>query len=138
MSKPSAAAATAAAAEKEATANPAATGTADVKKTGYTGFGSFHSDDVEILVRQDAATYRPPALPFPNPAEQQEPVQDSRTCQHSMQSTAANEQQYNSNSNDSSSSAGAWGVEARSQFQIDFKNWTFINHGAFGGASRQV
>jgi hypothetical protein len=83
-----------------------------------------------MLIRQDAATYRPPALPFPDPAEQQETVQDSSTGQHTMQSTAADKQQDESRE--------AWGVQARSQFQIDFNSWTFINHGAFGGASRQV
>lgn len=75
--------------------------------------GSFHSDDVEVLVRQDAATYTPPALPFLDPAEQR-PAQEA--C--------------------SSRQGSCWGANARSQFQIDFGSWSFINHGAFGGASR--
>lgn len=75
----------------------------------HTHTGSFHSDDVEVLIRQDAATYTPPALPFPDPAEQR-PVQEA--C------------------------SSCWGANARSQVQIDFGSWSFINHGAFGGASR--
>ena len=45
-----------------------------VQKIGYQGFGSFHSDNVEELIRQDEASYRPPPCPFPNPLDQPLPL----------------------------------------------------------------
>lgn len=54
--------------------------------------GSFHSDDVDMLMRQSDAVYTPPSLPF----------------------EAA--------------------VETGHDFLIDRQRWTFLNHGAFGGA----
>lgn len=128
-----------------AAASPAATVTAaDVQKAGYTGFGSFHSDDVEVLIRQDAATYKPPALPFVDPGEQwlarlaqSAPASNSAAESSGSGCTIENAAAATENvSNNSSSSI--WGVSARDQFQVDFQNWTFINHGAFGGASRCV
>lgn len=81
-------------------------------KAGYKGFGSFHSDNVEELVRQDAAAYRPPPQPLPDPC------------------AAPDHQQQ--------LSALEFGSAMRSQFLIDFDRWTFINHGAFGGVLRPV
>jgi hypothetical protein len=83
-----------------------------VDKAGYKGFGSFHSDNVEELVRQDAAAYRPPPQPFPDPCA---------TPDHQQQLSALE-----------------FGSAMRSQFLIDFDRWTFINHGAFGGVLRPV
>jgi len=100
---------------------------ADVQKTGYTGFGSFHSDDVEVLIRQDASSYVPPSLPFADPVEQ-------ASAQHAC-STAGSGNAASSASNSSGTSAH-WGLERCGEFLIDFDRWTFINHGAFGGVSR--
>lgn len=79
-----------------------------VSKTGYQGFGSFHSDDVELLIRQNAESYVSPSLPFLEPAEE---------TRHSC-------------------SKDSFGNAARNQFMIDFGQWTFVNHGAFGGVSQ--
>lgn len=83
---------------------------APVDKTGYRGFGSFHSEDVEVLIRQDAATYSPPALPFSNPAS----AEAAACC------------------------SKCFGDAAKQHFLTDFENWTFINHGAFGGVAEPV
>eukprot|EP00878_Enallax_costatus_P024355 GHUV01025989.1.p1 GENE.GHUV01025989.1~~GHUV01025989.1.p1 ORF type:complete len:171 (+),score=47.07 GHUV01025989.1:199-711(+) len=79
-----------------------------VEKTGYQGFGSFHSDDVEVLIRQNAATYTPPSLPFEDPSDD-----PAHSCPQED-----------------------FGDAAKRHFMIDFKQWTFINHGAFGAVSQ--
>lgn len=76
-----------------------------VPKWGYSGFGSFHSDNVQELITQDASIYEPPLLPFPAPTLPRQPQ---------------------------------FGTAIRSQFMIDFDDWTFLNHGAFGGVLRPV
>jgi hypothetical protein len=73
-------------------------------RTGYQGFGSWHTEDVEVLIRQNDAEYIPPAPLFPDPA-----------------GLAA-----------ASCPASSFGIMARRHFLIDFQHWTFINHGAFG------
>lgn len=73
-----------------------------VARTGYQGFGSFHSDNVEEMACDPM--WQPP----PNPCE-----------------AAAGELP----------APGVVGTAARRHFLIDF-SWTFINHGAFGGALR--
>jgi hypothetical protein len=40
-----------------------------VKKTGYQGFGSFHSDNVEELIHKEEDHYSPPPCPFQDPME---------------------------------------------------------------------
>ena len=75
---------------------------------GYQGFGSFHSDNVEDLIRQAEDAYRPPSLPF-------EPL--------SIDACALPSPALNFGSR-----------EAKRLFQIDFARWTFVNHGAFGAA----
>lgn len=118
-----------------ATGTPAAAAAAPstVDKTGYTGFGSFHSDDVEVLIRQDTAQYIPPALPFPDPADQHSLTQPSAGT---AQATGRNESSKQESNSSSSRGSSSWGLGARQQFLIDFNRWTFINHGAFGGTSR--
>lgn len=96
------------------------------ERAGYRGFGSFHSDDVEVLIRQDDAVYCPPALPFDDPAES--PTVAAAAAASSSSSTSSNSHDRNVQ----------WGAAARSHFLIDFQTWTFINHGAFGGVSRWV
>jgi isopenicillin-N epimerase len=77
---------------------------------GYAGFGSFFSDNVEELVAQSEAEYTPPLPPFTDAPDWQS-FEASPPLQFG---TAA----------------------ARAQFLIDFDTWTFVNHGAFGAASR--
>lgn len=72
---------------------------------GYVGFGSFHSDNVEELIRIPSSQYSPPARPVP--------FVDVRDL---SQQTHLGTQ------------------DIKKLFQIDFKNWDFINHGAFGAS----
>jgi hypothetical protein len=120
-----------------ATGTPAAAAAAagSVDKTGYTGFGSFHSDDVEVLIRQEAAQYSPPALPFPDPADHHSLKQPSTGTANVTGSNQSSKHDCNAPEY-SSRGSRRWGVGARQQFLIDFDRWTFINHGAFGGTSR--
>lgn len=71
------------------------------------GFGSFHSGDVEALVRLPAEAYAPPPRPFPLP-----PLDAGDL------------------------GARAFGAPFRHEFLIDLNAWTFLNAGAFGGALR--
>jgi hypothetical protein len=73
------------------------------------GFGSFHSGDVEVLIRQPPRTYTPPPPPFESPP-QLAPDLGTRP----------------------------FGAAFRDQFLIDFDSWTFVNHGAFGGVLAAV
>lgn len=61
--------------------------------------GSFHSEDVDVLMMMDDSIYSPPNLPF----------------------------------EDSQSSFSSCG-DTSSDFLLDKKTWTFLNHGAFGAA----
>jgi hypothetical protein len=74
-----------------------------------TGFGSFFTDNVEDLIALDDAQWKAiaPALP--------------PTVQRAMDCVTAPD---------------GTGDAARKQFYIDFENFTFINHGAFGGCLR--
>ncbi|KIY95450.1 hypothetical protein MNEG_12513 [Monoraphidium neglectum] len=73
------------------------------------GFGSFHSGDVEVLIRQPHGAYTPPPPPFESPP-QLAPDLATRP----------------------------FGAAFRDQFLIDFDSWTFVNHGAFGGVLAAV
>ena len=66
---------------------------------GYKSIGSFHSEDVDVLMTQTEDVYEVPEIPF---------------CL----------KQYDNRFN-----------ENRSDFLLDRKKWTFLNHGAFGGSS---
>ena len=79
---------------------------------GYQGFGSFHSDNVEELIRIPKEKYTPPPPPV-DCADLLIPLVSSS----------------------SSSSSVVFGKSLLSQFFID-PSWTFINHGAFGGACK--
>jgi len=74
---------------------------------GYVGFGSFHSENVEVMVAQTDESYQPPPLPFAVDdlfdALERAPLE--------------------------------LGASARPQFLVDFQRWTFLNHGAFGACS---
>jgi hypothetical protein len=102
-----------------------------VDKTGYQGFGSFHSEDVEVLVRQDSATYQPPALPFPDPlGTPAGPIVTVAGYADASCAAVTNDVPASC-----SNSSGSFGDAAKQQFLIDFSSWTFINHGAFGGVA---
>ena len=78
------------------------------KEQGYKGFGSFHSDNVEELIRIPESLYVPPEYP--------EGV-------HYCLSV------YLSETAISKLSKLSFGCAARDYFLIDFAQWTFINHG---------
>lgn len=105
-----------------------------VDRTGYQGFGSFHSEDVEVLVRQDSATYKVPALPFPDPLRA--PTGADSAPAFASTGTSSSPASSGSSSNGSRSHASScFGDAVKGQFLIDFRSWTFINHGAFGGVA---
>ena len=76
---------------------------------GYVGFGSFFSANVEELIAMPDGEYLPPSPPF---------ALDDLFAELETGSPLQ------------------FGAAARRQFLIDFEHWTFVNHGAFGGAAR--
>lgn len=84
-----------------------------VKPTGYLGFGSFHSDNVEELVAIPAAVYVSPPLP--------KGLTDSALLEAS--------------STGDCTSPGTFGRALQSSFFLD-PEWTFVNHGAFGAVCK--
>lgn len=97
-----------------ASTTPAVTSnaTASFVPKGYQGFGSFHSDNVEELIRIPAETYQPPSRPV--------------NCDDLTLACG---------DVDSHGSTTCFGVAMRPHFYLD-PSWTFINHGAFGGACK--
>lgn len=81
------------------------------------GFGSFHSDDVEVLIRQTSNEYCVPKL-FDEIRKHTTDTTDKK------QFNKQEELQFGCN-------------VKKSLFAID-KNWTFINHGAFGGSLKHL
>jgi hypothetical protein len=71
---------------------------------GYKSIGSFHSEDVDVLMTQTDDVYVIPELPF------------TAKCLQS---------------NDKFD-----GIGCSSDFLLDRKKWSFLNHGAFGAALR--
>jgi len=76
---------------------------------GYAGFGSFFSDNVEELIAAPDDVYQPLPDPF---------AADDRFAGLERVPPLP------------------FGAAARPHFLIDFERWTFVNHGAFGGAAR--
>jgi isopenicillin-N epimerase len=72
---------------------------------GYVGFGSFHSDNVEELLRLPDDVYVPPPLPL----AVSEPVLFPR-------------------------GKPAFGDDFGAAYFLDLVKWTFVNHGAFGAS----
>lgn len=70
---------------------------------GYKSIGSFHSEDVDVLMTQTENVYQIPELPF-------SPRNSVNVERHDIRVT--------------------------SDFLLDRENWTFLNHGAFGGSLR--
>ena len=122
-------------------------------RNGYQGFGSFHSDNVEELVRlsDEQFALRCPPMPFECPLSEyisrtegmdnggccfcfslfagagdppMIPIMQWLTCATEICSDG------------SSTQVKALGHAARKHFLIDFDSWTFLNHGAFGAVSR--
>ena len=83
---------------------------------GYQSIGSFHSDNVEELIRLPKDQYSPPKIPFSTPADIPNDNIASWTRPSSQSSTPfANSHQY-----------------LKSYPHLDRDQWTFLNHGAFG------
>ena len=75
--------------------------------SGYKGFGSFHSDNVEELLRIPADAYIVPPLP-------------EDVCAPAMPAAADIE----------------FGRAFAKHYFLDLSRWTFVNHGAFGASLR--
>ena len=73
-----------------------------LSQVGYQGFGSFHSDNVEELIRQSVEEFKAPTLPVTPDASSLEELRGME-----------------------------FGLPARKFFMIDFAQWTFVNHGGF-------
>lgn len=82
---------------------------------GYKSFGSFHSDNVEELIRLPEEVYKAPKLPF----EVADKIEHTILCEENLSSTTslpfANTHQY-----------------IQDYSHLDREQWTFLNHGAFG------
>jgi isopenicillin-N epimerase len=78
------------------------------------GFGSFHSEDIEELIRQDACTYKSPAH-----------YDDIR------QATSDNILRIQDSTNNFQ-----FGHQLAQKLYLIDPNFTFINHGAFGASTR--
>jgi hypothetical protein len=85
------------------------------------GFGSFHTESVEVLIAQSDDEYRPPPVPIKLPS-----LRD-----YMPEHTSAN---ANATASDAES-ASASSLLKSGLFLLD-PEWTFINHGAFGAALR--
>ena len=79
---------------------------------GYKSFGSFHSDNVEELIRLPKDQYTPPELPFDVSEESRLLTPPTSS---SIKKPFANSNHY-----------------IKSYSHLDRNNWTFLNHGAFG------
>lgn len=79
------------------------------KKEGYQSIGSFHSDNPEELIRLHDSEYVAPELPFS--ATRQEVLNASSSSQEPFANASSHQKAYP---------------------HLDRKNWTFLNHGAFG------
>lgn len=77
-------------------------------KRGYEAFGSFHSESPDALFAGAAARVTPPADLFP-------PLPEFKLVTSSSQASATSN---------------------RAHFAADLAAWTYLNHGAFGGATR--
>ncbi|XP_065187732.1 uncharacterized protein LOC135818303 [Sycon ciliatum] len=90
-----------------------------VPGSAYTGFGSFHSDNIQDLIAQSDSDYRPPTIP-PDICMPEFPSYDAM-----MTSLLEPLEELGS--------GGCFGKALldRGVFLLDRK-WTFLNHGAFG------
>jgi selenocysteine lyase/cysteine desulfurase len=80
---------------------------------GYQSIGSFHSPNLAELMDQSDDDYQAPPLPF----EAESPRLDTPIIPPSSESPQPP-------------------ASFRDDFMIDFNTWTFLNHGAFGAATK--
>jgi hypothetical protein len=120
------------------------------------GFGSFHSGDVEVLIRQPDGEYAAPPPPFDPPLPLLlsfgggAAASSAAAAASAPSSAAAGAPSISEAASASAAPAAAaaaaaahlaaqpFGAAARGQFLIDFDRWTFVNHGAFGGTLAAV
>jgi len=99
----------------------------------WTGWGSFHSPPVEVLIHQSESEYSPPTWP-----------EFARSCHAPRQwirQNAKNEQADTDVVHPSSSSSSAVILARPSLYAPLFllePGWTFLNHGAFGACLRPM
>ncbi len=90
------------------------------QEDGYRSIGSFHSDDVEELLRKSACDYTPPQLP--------ELVAQGSLLGQELGIERILERLQ--------SDPMPFGHQLREEHFLIEPEWTFLNHGAFGGAVR--
>jgi hypothetical protein len=78
------------------------------------GFGSFHSADIEVLIREPDSVFRPPEVYFEMASEHIDTTVDTKQ---------AMKERFGGS------------MKRKQTFHIS-EDWTFINHGAFGGSLR--
>lgn len=104
------------------------------------GFGSFFSQNVEVLIDLSAAEYQPPPLPFPTSVAQWDQDQkqnsndtsngkDDNMSQSSPPLTAEMHETQRIGV-----SAPSFGSKMKERYFFLEQDWTYINHGAFGAA----
>lgn len=81
---------------------------ASIQHQGYQSIGSFHSDDLGQIMSCPDEEYAPPPLPF-------------ERCDQAIVTPRQRQSPK----------------DFAQDFMLDRKKWTFLNHGAFGGAIRQ-
>lgn len=91
-----------------------------VARSGYVGFGSFHSDNVEELIGQSDREYQSPTIP-PEVSLPDFPSYEAMMTSFLRPLQELGEQCYGSV------------LLEQGIFMLDRK-WTFLNHGAFGAA----
>jgi selenocysteine lyase/cysteine desulfurase len=82
--------------------------------------GSFHSEDIEALIRIPEASYSPPELPF-------YPITMADTHFSARQAQLL-----------ADAASTSFGHEMRERHFLLDPSWTFVNHGAFGGVVRSA
>lgn len=87
-------------------------------KSERQGFGSFHSEDIEVLIRQNDDEYKVPEV------YQMMSEQSAKRLVSSLQLDPLCGDKY----------LDFFGRRARKQLFVIYDDWTFINHGAFGAS----
>jgi len=90
------------------------------KQQGYQSIGSFHSDNLGVLMSLSNSDYQAPTLPF---------------APDEFQSIYQNHQEGHRRTLVSSSISSS-SISLSEHFLLDLDQWTFLNHGAFGAALR--
>lgn len=109
----------------------------EILRTGYQGFGSFHTENVQELVSIPAEAYSPPPLPFSLDDIWAE-YGDLSTMPLGLagrNDTLRSQKSRFERSQRDTAPHSCSALAARKLFLIDFGDWTFVNHGAFGGTA---